>query len=429
MLKRLMITAFLILTYSIEIPCIFSDEAVNTVVAQRAVPLLSQEDRLLLKQIQKDSLEYFLAYTNPETGLTQDSSRSGSPASITATGFALASFAIGSVNGWLSYREAYEKIERTLDTLEQRTPNEHGFFYHFVDPKTGKRVWNSEISSIDTALLIAGALLASSYFKGTGLESRAKRLYDRVDWNWMRNGSRQICHGWKPKEGFLPYYWDMYSEHLILQALALGAETHAVPETVWKSWERQSEDWEGNKIVYSYTGSLFTYQYSHAFIDFKNLDDNGVDYFKNSTLATLANQKFCLLNAAQYQTYQNGIWGLSASLGPDGYQAYGAEPGTALHDGTIAPYAAIGSITFTPNESMNVIRTLYEKYGGHLYGPYGFKDAFNLDRNWWADEYLGIEQGITIMMIENQINNGDVWSRFMKLSAIRRWIERAKLRK
>lgn len=389
---------------------------------------LPREDRLLLKQIQKDSLQYFITYTDPETGLTQDSSRSGSPASIAATGFALASFGIASVNGWLTYREAYEKIERTLTTLEQRTPNERGFFYHFLDPKTGKRVWNSEISSVDTALLIAGALIASSYFKGTGLEIRVKRLYDRVDWNWMRNGSNQICHGWKPKEGFLPYYWDMYSEHLILQALALGAETRAVPETVWKSWERQSENWEGNNIVYSYTGSLFTYQYSHAFIDFRNLNDDGINYFENSTFATEANQKFCFMNQNDFKTYQNGIWGLSASLGPNGYQAYGAEPGNALHDGTIAPYAAIGSIPFTPVESMKVIRVLYEKYGQHLYGPYGFKDAFNLDQNWWASEYLGIDQGIVVMMIENQINNGDVWNRFMKLPSMNRWIERSGLR-
>ena len=399
----------------------------------RSIPLyaepevLSAQDRLLLKQIQKDSLNYFLAYTNPETGLTQDSSRSGSPASIAATGFALASFAIGSANGWLSYREAYEKIERTLDTLEQRTPNEHGFFYHFVDSKTGRRVWNSEISSIDTALLIAGALLAASYFKGTGLEVRVKRLYERIDWNWMRNGTMQMCHGWKPKEGFLPYYWDMYSEHLILQALALGAQTHAVPKTVWKSWNREKEDWQGKPIVYSYTGSLFTYQFSHAFINFKNLNDDGINYFENSRLATLANQNFCLLNQVQYQTYQNGVWGLSASLGPDGYQAYGSEPGIALHDGTIAPYAAIGSIVFTPKESMEIIRTLYEKYGERLYGNYGFKDAFNLDRDWWAGEYLGIDQGITVMMIENHLNDGAVWNHFMKLPAMKLWIERAGL--
>ncbi len=388
---------------------------------------LANEDRVLLKKIEKDSFQYFLIHTDPETGLTKDSSRSGAPASIAATGFALASFAIASQNGWLSYREAYQKIERTFDTLERKAANEKGFFYHFLDPKTGKRIWNSEASSIDTALLIAGALLAASYFKGTPLENRARKLYERVDWNWMRNGTLLFCHGWKPEHGFLPYYWDMYAEHLILQALALGSETHPVPKEMWREWKRDIDSYNGNEIVYSYTGSLFTYQYSHAFIDFRNLNDQGIDYFNNSKKATITNQEFCALHQNEYQTYQKNIWGLSACLGPDGYKAYGAEPGIGLHDGTIASYAAIGSIVFTPVESMSVIRTLYERYGQQLYGDLGFKDAFNLDRNWWAREYLGIDQGIIVMMLENFLNEGAVWKHFMKLLMIQRWIERAEL--
>lgn len=408
--------------------CLIAVNHASLPFAYAETSLLSEDDRSVLKQIQKDTFDYFLAHTNEDTGLTHDSSRTGSPASIAATGFALASFAIGSSNGWLSYREAYERIEKTLNTLEQATPNEHGFFYHFVDAKTGKRVWNSEVSSIDTALLMAGALLASTYFKGTNIEVKVKLLSERIDWNWMRNGSMLMCHGWKPNTGFLSYYWDMYSEHLILQALAIGSETHPVPVSVWNAWDRTSENRDGKEIIYSYTGSLFTYQYSHAFIDFRALDDRGINYFKNSISATLENQKFCLLHQNEYQTYQDGIWGLSASLGPDGYQAYGAEPGLALHDGTIAPYSAIGSIAFTPTESMEVIRTLKQKYGQQLYGRYGFKDAFNIDRNWWANEYLGIDQGIIVLMIENYVNNGEVWKRFMTLPEIKRWIERAKLK-
>ncbi|HLD56455.1 MAG TPA: hypothetical protein VJA00_02430, partial [Candidatus Omnitrophota bacterium] len=143
--------------------------------------VLTEEDRTLLKKIQEDSFRFFTVHTNPETGLTYDSSQSGSPASMAATGFAVASFAIGSAHGWLSYREAYEKIEKTIDTLESKAANENGFFYHFVDPKTGKRIWSSEVSSIDTALLMAGLLLAASYFNGTGLETRVKKLYDHVN--------------------------------------------------------------------------------------------------------------------------------------------------------------------------------------------------------------------------------------------------------
>ncbi len=388
---------------------------------------LSGEDRLLLKKIQKDTFQYFLTHTDPETGLTKDSSRSGAPASIAATGFALASFAIASQNGWLSYREAYQKIERTFDTLEQRAANEKGFFYHFLDPKTGKRIWNSEASSIDTALLIASVLLAASYFKGTPLETRARRLYERVDWNWMRNGTLLFSHGWKPNHGFLPYYWDMYAEHLILQALALGSTSHPVPQKMWLEWKRETDSYNNHEVVYSYTGSLFTYQYAHAFINFSDLNDHRINYFENSREATLANREFCDFYKNLYRSYQDNMWGLSACLGPDGYKAYGAEPGLGLHDGTIASYAAIGSIVFTPSESMSVIRTLYEKYGDRLYGPLGFKDSFNLDQNWWAHEYLGIDQGIIVLMLENFLNEGAVWKHFMGLPMIQRWVERAEL--
>ena len=389
--------------------------------------VLTEEDRTLLKKIQEDSFRFFTVHTNPETGLTYDSSQSGSPASMAATGFAVASFAIGSAHGWLSYREAYEKIEKTIDTLESKAANENGFFYHFVDAKTGKRVWSSEASSIDTALLMAGLLLATSYFNGTGLETRALKLYERVNWNWMLNGSFLFSHGWKPNSGFLPYYWDMYSEHLILQALALGSEIHPVPEKVWREWRRDSDTYNGRKIVYSYTGSLFTYQYTHAFIDFKHLHDQSINYFENSEQASLANLEFSASYQNEYQSYQNNIWGLSASLGPDGYKTYGAAPGEGLHDGTIASYAAISSIVFTPRQSMTAVRALYEKYGEKLYGPFGFRDAFNVDQNWWASEYLGIDQGITVLMLENFLNDGAVWKRFMKLPMIQRWAERARL--
>ena len=417
MLNRKIIFLVLILFVNLEI----------SLPAQESFTI-SGDDRSFLKKIQKDSFQYFLIHTDSETGLTKDSSRSGSPASIAATGFAIASFAIASQNGWLSYREAYQRLDRTFSTLEHKAAQENGFFYHFLDPKTGRRIWASEVSSIDTALLIASVLLAAVYFKGTDLEVRAKRLYDRVDWNWMLNGGHLFCHGWKPKQGFLPYYWDMYSEHLILQALASGSGTHPVPTEVWKSWKREVDLFNEHKIVYSYTGSLFTYQYSQAFIDFKNLNDEGIDYFSNSKEASLANKEFCTLNEEQHRSYEHGVWGLSACLGPDGYKAYGAEPGLALHDGTIASYAAISSIVFTPVESLAAAHALYERYGQYLYGQLGFKDSFNLDRNWWADEYLGIDQGITILMLENFLNEGAVWKRFMKLRMIQRWIERSGLK-
>lgn len=385
---------------------------------------LSETDRQMLEKIQRDSFQYFIEQTNPQTGLTKDSSRNGSPASIAATGFAVASFAIGSAHGWISYQEAYRRISKTLKTVKGRQAGVKGFYYHFLDPDTGRRTWSAEVSSIDTALFLAGILLASTYFQGTDLTPEINALYDRVDWSWMLNRTNHFSHGWKPNSGFLPYYWDMYAEHLILQALASGSGTKPVSPEVWRAWKRDKETYNGKEIVYSYTGSLFTYQYSHAFIDFRQLSDAGINYFENSTRATEANLEYSKENATEYKTYET-YWGLSASLGPDGYKAYGALPGLGLHDGTIAPYAAIASIVFSPAKSTATIKAMYDNLKPKLYGSYGFRDAFNLDAHWWADEYIGIDQGITLLMLENYLNNDAVWKRFMTLPFMKRWIERA----
>ena len=383
---------------------------------------LTEEDRRLLEKIERDSIEYFLRHSDQTTGLTQDSSRPGSPASIAATGFSLASIAIGQSHGWIPYQKAYEQVRRTLQTLRSEADHQNGFFYHFLDTKTGRRVWRSEASSIDTALLLAGALLAAQYFKETDIPQLVQRLYERVNWDWMRNGSDLVCHGWKPESGFLPYYWDSYNELIILQALAIGAPKNPIPPEAWEAWDRLEDEYNGKRIVYSYTGSLFTYQYSHAFIDFRQLQDRGINYFENSKRASTANWEYSLSFKDQHKTYSEVSWGLSACLGPGGYRAYGAKPGLGIHDGTIAPYASIGSIVFTPDLSVPTIKSFYYQHGGSLYGPLGFRDAFNLDKKWWSHEYLGIDQGISVLMLENFLSNGAVWEKFMKLPAIQNWM-------
>jgi hypothetical protein len=380
-----------------------------------------------LEKIERDTFQYFLDYTDHKTGLTRDSSRPGSPVSIAATGFSLASFSVAYSRGWLSYEEAYKKVFRTLATLNHKAQHERGFFYHFLDSKTGKRSWRSEASSIDTALLIAGALVAAQHFKGTPVERMANQIYQRIDWLWMLNGTDWICMGWKPESGFLPYYWDSYNELMILQALAIGSPTHPVPAEIWNGWFRFEEEYNGKRIIYSHTGSLFTYQYSHAFIDFRELNDEGVNYFQNSAHATSANREFCLANSGRFKTYGPRSWGLTACLGPEGYKAYGAEPGLALHDGTVAPSGSAGSIVFTPRISLATLQSFFQTHREKLYGRCGFLDSFNLDRSWWAGEYLGINQGITLLMIEN-FRTQKIWESFMKLEPIQRWIGLCSLR-
>ena len=375
-----------------------------------------------LDKLEYDSFQYFIGEMNPENGLIKDSSRPGAPASVAVVGFGLTSICIGASRGWISEEEAYEKILRILKTFDAVVPNEHGFFYHFLDMRTAKRAWNSEVSSIDTALFIAGALYAGEYFKDTEIEYLALRIYRRVEWPWMMNGKKIICMGWKPETDFLRYYWDSYSEALILYALAIGSPTHPIEKEAWFEWKRFTGSYGEYDVVYSYFGSLFTYQYSQAWIDFRQITDkDGTNYFTNSINASLANKAFCVDSMNRFKTYEENTWGLTACIGPSGYNGYGAEPGKAFHDGTIAPCGMAGSMVFAGQDVMKGLEHIYENYGKFIYGKYGFKDAFNVDQNWWAEEYLGIDVGITVLMIEN-FRTGAIWEKFMKLKPIRRWI-------
>jgi hypothetical protein len=258
------------------------------------------------------------------------------------------------------------------------------------------------------------------------IEKLARSLYDRVEWDWMLNNSLLFCHGYKPETGFLPYYWDTYSEHLVLQALAIGAEYHAAPKECWNEWVRLEDTYGDRSIIYAHSGSLFTYQFSHIFIDFRGLSDDGKNYFENSKNATLANRLFCMNNRNLQNGYSETVWGLSASLGPRGYKAYGAKPGRGFHDGTIAPYAILSALPFAENEALLSIRHIYETYKDKLYGRCGFRDAFNIDQKWFAEQYIGIDQGATIGMIENY-RSGLIWKLFMELPATKRWIEQCGL--
>lgn len=390
---------------------------------------LKPVEKKFLTKVERDTLKYFLTYSDANTGLAKDTSRPGAPASVAATGFGIAALAIGASHGWLEPDLVKNKILKTLRHLYLTAEQNHGFFYHFLDLHTGKRVWKSEASSIDTALLLAGALLAAQYYPNSEIDLLANKIYARVDWAWMLNHSDLICMGWTPESGFLPYYWDSYNELLILQALAVGAPTHAVPLTVWNAWSRDEDEYNNRKVIHSHSGSLFTYQYSHAFIDFRNLNDAGINYFENSVQASLANREYSLSFQNKSKSYNSYSWGLSSSVGPGGYKAYGAKPGQGLQDGTIAPYAAIASLPFTPRESMNAIKYFYLRLGDKIYKKYGFTGAFNVDKKFYADEYLGIDQGIILLMIENFMNDGNLWKKFMLLETIQKWIAVAKLKK
>jgi len=342
-------------------------------------------------------------------------------ASIASTGFGLSAMVVGAERGWIPKGAAHAYAEKTLRFFRDRMETEHGFFYHFVDWESGKKHKNTELSSIDTALFLAGALTVGEYFKGTEVEELANEIYERVDFPWMTNGGKTLSMGWYPAEGFLKARWSEYNESLILYALAAGSATHPIPGESWKAVRKRIGLYDSQAVVYS--PPLFTHQYSHVWLDLKGRNDGFVDYFENSKTATLLNRQFTIEQKKKFKTYSEDVWGLTASMGPGGYRAYGAEPGGATHDGTVAPTAAGSSMPFTPELSIPALRAMYEQHKDKLWGKYGFSDAFNLDRNWYAKEVLGIDQGPLLLMIENY-RSGLVWKFFMQHPAARRGLER-----
>jgi len=387
-----------------------------------SLPPRSSDDEAFLDQLERDAWRYFWDYADRKTGLIADSTLHGSPSSIAAVGFGLAAVCIAHARGWISSEDAYGRVLKTLRTVKRRLKHEHGFFYHFVEMSTGQRAWSSEVSSIDTALLLAGALFAGQYFHGTPVERLATELYERVDWTWMTHDTPLLCMGWTPERGFFSHHWDWYSEGILLYALAIGSPTHPIPAESWFKWRRAKRAYRGVSVVYSYFGSLFTYQTAHAWIDFRTLYEGDLNYWQNSINAVLANRQFCLDHAAQYRGYGPSGWGLTAGEGPDGYRGYGAEPAeVVLHDGTINPYGVVASLPLLPDVAIASLKELREAYREKVYGEYGFKAGFNVDRDWWGKTHLGIDEGVSLLMIENY-RTEMVWKTFQQLPSIQRWI-------
>ncbi len=369
-------------------------------------------DEELLETVQRQSFEYFIGERHPKTGLVRDRAhnfRKGAvpaAASIASTGFALTAYGVAVERGWMDAATAHHITHQTLKFFLERAEHERGFFYHFLNMETGERASRSEASPIDTALFLAGALFAAEYFNDPLIRDLAMKIYNRVDFPWMLHGGETLALAWSPEEGFNKYRWDHYDESMILYLLAIGSPTHPIPAKSWKVIRRPVGSYKGHRLIEM--PPLFTHQYSHVWIDFRDKNDGFADYFKNSIEASLANRAFAIDQSSQYSTYGPNAWGLTASDGPFGYRAYGAPPGWALHDGTLAPTGCGSSIVFTPEESIACLRHYYEDLGDKLWGLYGFSDAFNLDKKWFDDEVIGIDQGALVLMIENY-RSGLIW--------------------
>ncbi len=398
------------------------------------------DDDAFLDLVTHLAFDFFWYEANPANGLVKDRSTPGSAASIASVGFGLTAYGVAVEKGWITRDEARARTLATLDFLwnaEQSTASDatgyRGFFYHFLDMNTGKRAGTTELSTIDTALLMGGVLYAAQFFDGADadearIRTLADSIYRRVDWNWASPRPPLVALGWKPEAGFLPYDWRGYNEALVLYVLALGSPTHALPAAAWAEWTR-TYDWRTyySPLPYVPFPPLFGHQYSHVWIDFRGTRDafmrgHDSDYFENSRRATLAQRAYTTANPRGFAGYGPDGWGITASDYPGGYRARGALP-VQNDDGTLVPTGPGGSYAFTPDESLAALRNFYANYP-RLWGAYGFKDAFNPTQNWYATDHIGIDQGPIVLMIENGRRDA-VWRVFMQSPYVQAGMERA----
>ena len=402
-----------------------------------------------LAQLERGTFKYFADEVNLENGLVRDKTSSGSPASIAVVGFALTAYPIAVERKFLTRREA---VKRTLTTLrffhdapQSKEPDAtgyKGFYYHFLDMKTGRRVWKCELSTIDTTYLIAGALTAACYFDRDTKSEReirtlAEQLYARVDWQWAQNRGLTVTHGWKPETGFIKYRWTGYSEALILYILGLASPTFPLPAESYEAWTRTYK-WKklyGHEFLYA--GPLFIHHLSHMWIDFRGIQDDymagkAINYFENSRRAIYAQQAYAMRNPKKYEGYGRFSWGITASDGPGPairringrrvrfYSYIARSFPFGPDDGTLAPWAVAASLPFAPEVVLPSLHRLNEVYP-EITNQYGFKCSYNPTftskngKGWVSKGYYGLDQGPIIMMIENY-RTGLIW-RLMRRSA------------
>jgi hypothetical protein len=393
--------------------------AASRVTQQSKIPPEWQlTDDELLEEIVSRAFLFFWNEAGPKTGLVRDRALAdGTPdnrktASIAATGFGLGALCIAHKRGYLPPHQISGRVYTTLNFLLKHVDQQNGFFYHFLDINTGKRVHYSEVSPIDTTILLCGVLMAREYFNNSGITQLANALYRRVNWQWMLNGGQTFAMGWTPEYKFIGARWDTYCELMMMYLLAIGAPAFNIPSSSWNAFTRPHEEYEDYRYI-SGPDPLFVHQYSHAWFDFRNVRDQYANYFQNSAIATYAHKLFCLSLRWRFPDYEDNTWGITASDSRLGYQAWGGPPEIGYIDGTVVPCAAGGSVPFLPKETIACMANLYNSYGLRAWKKYGFVDAFNPRSSWTDVDVLGIDLGITMLMIENY-RTGFIWEHFMK---------------
>lgn len=395
--------------------------------------VFTAEDEKFLDDLERRGIQFYLDGQDPVTGLMPDRSKAdgskpGDVASTASVGFGLTAMCVGVERGWLSRDEAYDRSMRVLKFLRDKAPQERGHFYHFLKMSTGEREWKSEVSNIDTALLMAGVLTVAEYFPGTELSKLAHELYDRVDWGWLMQPDGTLSMGWKPESGFIKAKWDHYSEGApLILLLAMGSKTHPLPPEVWQKW-RRTPTYTYAGLTYMQCPPLFTHQFPQCWFDLRNLRDDYADYFRNAQLATIAQRQWTIDELSRkFPAYGPEIWGLTASDWEKGYTAWGGPPQQGDIDGTVVPCAPAGSLAFEPRICLDALMAMKREYGDKGYLKYGFVDAFNPNKDWYNPDVIGIDVGPTVLMAENA-RSGFVWKTFMSSPAAQKGLKAAGFR-
>lgn len=414
-------------------------------------------------ELQRRTFNYFWETALPGNYQIPDRWPTERFSSIAATGFGLTSYLVGVERGYVSRTEAAERTLKTLEVLwnlpqgsdSSGIAGYKGLFYHFLTNDQALRYKNVELSTIDSGLLMAGILSSQSYFDADDptearIRTLADQLYRRVEWDWALNEQGRISMGWRPENGFIPSDWNGYNEAMVLLVLALGSPTHPVPDNAWEKWTKNYQWAEFQGKEHLNFSPLFGHQYSHMYIDFRNIQDEYMreknsDYFENSRIATLTNRDYAIANPGNFTGYGPTQWGLTACDGPGhldtvyqdqpvqffSYRARGASAHHTVDDGTLAPTAVGGSVPFAPTQCLATLKSLWENHYDSLVGPYGFKDAFNLTyvtpehpQGWYDIDYLGIDQGPILIQLENH-RTELIWNVMKRNPYIRKGLERA----
>ncbi|MEP6938132.1 MAG: glucoamylase family protein [Rudaea sp.] len=413
-------------------------------------------DAALVDRLQRGAFSYFIDYANGDNGLVADTSRPESPCSIAVVGFALSSYPIAVESNWIARGEAVQRTLATLRFFMQSAQGEQedatgykGFYYHFLDMRSGRRVWQCELSLVDTSLLIAGVLTAAAFFDGDGDEIEIRELadamYRRIDWRWAQAGQVTLAQGWKPGCGFLHYGWEGYNEATLLYVLALGSPTHPLSDDAFAGWTMtyQWENMLGRDVLYS--GPLFTHYFSHAWIDFRGIRDRfmrekNCDYFENSVRAIATHREYGARNPRGFVGYDRNFWGITAGDGPTGeekpmdfrdrrffgYMSRGIPFGP--DDGTISPWAMLAALPFDAEAALVGTRQLLQRYPQTCSSDRfssGFNPSLTNDGTAWLSEgCYGLDQGLLVMMIDNA-QRGLAWKVMRENAYVRAGLGRA----